>query len=126
MSNAAIVAIVVVVVVVLAIAVFVTTQRRTDARRGAGALSRETVRRDKSALADSAPVPPSGRSVERAAAEARSPSTALATLEARHPAPYVPPDAETVAFTRRQFFNRGMVSLMSVGLGGFGLACIGF
>ena len=28
--------------------------------------------------------------------------------------------------TRRQFFNRGMVTLMSVGLGGFGLACIGF
>jgi cytochrome b6-f complex iron-sulfur subunit len=125
MSNAAIVAVAVVAVVVLAIIAFVTTQRRSDARRGAGALSRETVRRDRSALAD-APVPPSGRSVERAAAEARSPSTALATLEPRHPAPYVPPDPETIGFTRRQFFNRGMVTLMSVGLGGFGLAVIGF
>jgi cytochrome b6-f complex iron-sulfur subunit len=125
MSNAAIIAIVVIVLAVLAIVVFVTGQRRSDARRGAGALSRETVRRDRSALPD-VPVPPSGRSVERAAAEARSPSTALATLEPRHPAPYVPPDAETIGFTRRQFFNRGMVTLMSVGLGGFGLACIGF
>ncbi len=125
MSNAAIVAVVVVAAAVLAIIVFVTTQRRSDARRGAGALSRETVRRDRSALAD-VPVPPSGRSVERAAAEARSPSTALATLEPRVPAPYVPPDADTIGFTRRQFFNRGMVTLMSVGLGGFGLACIGF
>jgi hypothetical protein len=75
MSNAAIVAIVVIALAVLVIIVFVTTQRRSDARRGAGALSRETVRRDRSALPD-VPVPPSGRSVERAAAEARSPSTA--------------------------------------------------
>ena len=123
MSNAAIVAIVVLAVAVLAIVAFVTTQRRADARRGVGALSRETIRRDRGAPAR---VAPSGRSVERAAAEARSASTALATLEPRQPAPYVPPDEETLGFTRRQFFNRGLVTLMSVGLGGFGLACLGF
>ena len=40
----------------------------------------------------------------------------------RRRVPCVPPDPETVGVTRRQFFNRGIVTLMGVGLGGFGAA----
>ena len=42
------------------------------------------------------------------------------------PAPYVPPDPETIGVTRRQFFNRGLVALTSAGLAGFGAAVVGF
>ena len=48
MSSSATIAIVIVAIVVLAGIVFVTTARRADVR-GAGALSRETVKRDKAA-----------------------------------------------------------------------------
>ena len=51
MSNAAIITIAVVVIVVLAAIVLVTAARRADVR-GAGALSRETRRRDKDADID--------------------------------------------------------------------------
>jgi cytochrome b6-f complex iron-sulfur subunit len=40
--------------------------------------------------------------------------------------PYVPPDPEVLGVTRRQFFNRSLVTLMIVGLSGFGAACLAF
>jgi cytochrome b6-f complex iron-sulfur subunit len=125
LSNAAILAIVVGALVLLAIIVVVTSARRGDARRGAGALSRETRKRDKStaALVDE-PKPVTGREVERAAAEARS--AALVPAAEPTPALYVPPDPEVIGFTRRQFFNRSSVALMVASLSGFGAACIAF
>jgi cytochrome b6-f complex iron-sulfur subunit len=125
MSSAAVIAIVIAALVVLAAIAFVTAARRGDVRRGAGSLSRETRRKDRS-------TPPvaveehvaTGREIERAAVSERT--GALEPAPSLAPAPYVPPDPETVGFTRRQFFNRSTVTLMSVGIGGFGLACIAF
>ncbi len=121
MSSAGIIAIGVAVVVVLAGVLFITQTRRADVR-GAGALSRETRERD-------TPIQPAvssttGKEVEAAAAEQRS--TALAKPSALPPAPWVPLDPEVVGVSRRQFFNRTLTTLMSVGLGTFGLACIAF
>ena len=42
------------------------------------------------------------------------------------PAPDVPPDAETLGVTRRQFFNRSIVALFALGLAGFGAAVLAF
>ena len=38
----------------------------------------------------------------------------------------MPPDPETLGVTRRQFLNRGIVTLMSFGLAGFGASLIAF
>jgi cytochrome b6-f complex iron-sulfur subunit len=115
------------VLVLLAALVLVTTARRNDARRGEGALSRETVERDRQARQAAAPVPvgavPTGREVEAAA---RTPGTALEKAEPLPPAPYVPPDPEAIGETRRQFFNRGSTLLMTAGLASFGAACLAF
>jgi cytochrome b6-f complex iron-sulfur subunit len=128
MSTALVVIIVIAVLVVLAALVLFASARRVDTRRGAGALSRETVRRDRSETAplEREPVPVGGRAVERAAIEERTRSTELVPAADLAPAPYVPPDKETVDFTRRQFFNRSMITLMSVGLGGFGASLLAF
>ncbi len=42
--------------------------------------------------------------------------------KATGPAPFVPPDPEVVGVSRRQFFNRATVALMSAGLGTFAAA----
>ena len=125
MSSTAVIAIVIAAVVVLAAIAFVTAARRGDVRRGAGSLSRETRRRDRSAVpAAGEERVVTGREVERAAVTGRS--TALEPARSTAPAPWTPPDAETVGFTRRQFFNRSAVTLMGVGLSGFGVAAIAF
>ncbi len=71
------------------------------------------------------PPAPTGREVELAAVAAQSPG-ALEKVEPKLPAPYVPPDPETIGVTRRQFFNRSIVALTSAGLAGFGAAVVGF
>ena len=122
MSSAVTIAIAVGAVTVLAAVVMLTAARRSDVR-GAGALSRETVRRDKDADID-LPVAPTGRAVERAAVEARS--SALVAASAGPPTIWIAPDAEQVGVNRRQFLNRASVTLMSTSLATFGLACIAF
>ncbi len=123
MSPGAVIAIVIAVVVVLAAVVLLTAARRSDVR-GAGALSRETVRRDRAAHADETavdvPRSPSGREVERAAAA--RPGTSLATTDSMAPAVWVPPDPEVVGVSRRQFFNRATVALMGASLTTFAAA----
>ena len=42
------------------------------------------------------------------------------------PAVYTPPDADTVGYTRRAFFNRSIVAMMGVSLASFGGACLAF
>jgi cytochrome b6-f complex iron-sulfur subunit len=126
--NAAAVIGIVVALVVLAVAIFVVTARRHDSRRGEGALSRETRQRDRSGRSHEeieVPPAPTGREIELAAVAAQSPG-ALEKVEPKLPAPYVPPDPETIGVTRRQFFNRGLVALTSAGLAGFGAAVVGF
>ncbi|MCB1000437.1 MAG: Rieske 2Fe-2S domain-containing protein [Acidimicrobiales bacterium] len=118
MSSAAVIAIVVGIVVVLGAISFLTVARRSDVR-GAGALSRETKRRDRDAEID-LPAGPTGREVERAAvAEQRG---GLVKAESMAPAVFVPPDPEAVGVSRRQFFNRATVGLMGAGLTSFAAA----
>ena len=118
MSSAAVIAIVVAAVVVLGAISFLTVARRTDVR-GAGALSRETKRRDRDAEID-LPAGPTGREVERAASSARS--TSLVKADDMAPAVFVPPDPEALGVSRRQFFNRATVGLTTTGLLSFAAA----
>lgn len=118
MSSAAVIAIVVAAVVVLGAVGFLTVARRSDVR-GAGALSRETKRRDRDAEID-LPTGPTGREVEKAAvAEQRG---GLVKAESMAPAVFVPPDPEAIGVSRRQFFNRATVGLMGAGLTSFAAA----
>jgi cytochrome b6-f complex iron-sulfur subunit len=114
MSPAAIILIAVVGLVLLFGIVLLTAARKSDVR-GAGALSRETRRRDRDADIDGPA--PTGREVERAAVEARESS--LVVAESSAPAVWVAPDEEAIGVSRRQFFNRATVTLMSAGLGTF-------
>lgn len=106
--------------VVLAAVVVFTAARRRDA---VGVLSRETRAREKAARKEAAR-DVSGKEYEREAVAARS--TALAVPQSVAVAPFVAPDPEVIGVSRRQFFNRATVTLMSAGLGGFGAAVIGY
>ncbi len=113
------------VLAVLAIVAVLAAVRRRQSDAAIGMLSRETRSRDRSSVVLRAEAPPTGREVEKAAAAARS--SALAPTEGSGPpVPYVPPDPETIGVSRRQFFNRTIVMLMSLSLSGFGVACIAF
>jgi cytochrome b6-f complex iron-sulfur subunit len=113
MNPAAVIVIVIAVIVVLGGIVFLTAARRSDVR-GAGALSRETKRRDRDAEVD-LPQGITGRQVERAAV-AQQRGTDLVKAESMAPAVWVPPDPEAIGVSRRQFFNRATVTLTSVSL----------
>ena len=123
MSTAAIIAIAIGVVVVLGAISFFTLARRSDVR-GAGALSGETVQRDKAARKSAEPVvtQTTAADVEAAGVAARSGSTAVAVRSEPEIVQWTPPDPEVIGVTRRQFFNRATVSLMSVSLAGFAAA----
>ncbi len=123
MSSGAVIGIGIAAIAVLAVLVFLTAARKADVR-GAGALSKETRRRD-AVTTSSAEAGTSRADVESAAAESRR-GTGLVKVGSLPPAPWVPPDPEAIGVSRRQFFNRALVTLMSVGLGSFGIACIGF
>lgn len=104
------------VLAVLAVIVVLTASRR---RETTGVLSRETRSRDESTERGV-----SGKQYEREATTSRS--TELAVPASVAVAPWSPPDPEVLGVSRRQFFNRATVTLMSAGLGGFGAAVIGF
>jgi cytochrome b6-f complex iron-sulfur subunit len=116
------------VVVVLAGVVVFAAARRRDTGTATGALSRETRRRDRSvpaALVEDDSEALSGRQVEaQAALERRAPE--LEKVGASGLAAYVPPDAETIGVTRRQFFNRSIIVVTAFGLSAFGAAVIAF
>jgi cytochrome b6-f complex iron-sulfur subunit len=118
--------IVVPVVVVLAGVVVFAAARRRDVGSATGALSRETVKRDKPSVLESEPeVVLSGRQVEaQAAIERRAPE--LVKVGGSDLAEYLPPDAEAIGVTRRQFFNRSIILVMGLALSSFGAAVIAF
>jgi cytochrome b6-f complex iron-sulfur subunit len=118
--------IVVPVVVVLAGVVVFAAARRRDVGSATGALSRETVKRDKASVLESEPeVVLSGRQVEaQAAIERRAPE--LVKVGGSDLAEYLPPDAEAIGVTRRQFFNRSIILVMGLALSGFGAAVIAY
>lgn len=119
MNTGTVIAIVVVAAIVLGAVVLFTTARSTDVR-GAGALSRETRSRDKKAVISSGAS--TGREVEAAARA----STAVAVPDSMEVAPFVEPDAEQLGVSRRMFFNRTTVALMSASLGAFGASVLAF
>ena len=118
MSPAAIITIAVLVIVVLMGIVLMTAARRADVR-GAGALSRETRRRDKDAEID-LPAGQRGRDIERAVAEARG--AELVPVAQSAPAVWVPPDEDALGVSRRQFLNRATVALTGASLTTFAAA----
>ncbi len=125
MTTAAIIAIAVGVVVVLGALAFFTLARRSDVR-GAGALSGETIQRDKVARERQEVLvgagAPTAADVEAAGTAARSDSTEIVPAAPVEVEPWTPPDPEALAVSRRQFFNRATVTLMSAGLGAFAAA----
>jgi len=118
MSPAAIITITVLVIAVLMGIVLMTAARRADVR-GAGALSRETRRRDKDAEVD-LPAGERGRDIERAVAEARG--AELVPAAQSTPAVWVPPDEDALGVNRRQFLNRATVALTGASLTTFAAA----
>lgn len=113
-------------VVLAGLLIFGATRRR-DTNAAIGVLSSETKAKDKGPFhpgeePDAAPV---GAEIELAARE-----TYRGELETKAPpAPpvaWVPPEPEAVGVSRRQFFNRSAVTLMTVGSATFGVAIIGF
>jgi cytochrome b6-f complex iron-sulfur subunit len=128
MSDALVVAFGTGAVVVLGALLLFTSARRRDTR---SALSRELRRRDAGPSPFLAEEPPgdsalSGREVERQAARGRGGVAAAVVPTRTAPSVYVLPDADAVGVTRRQFFNRSIVTFFALGLSGFGAAIIAF
>jgi len=132
METSTILLIAIPVLVVLAGIVLFASMRRRDTGEAIGMLSRETSKRDvgKVSLAsddsgESAKV--TGVEVERAAVLARTGGgEVVESGDTAAPVAWVPPDAESIGVTRRQFFNRSIVGMMLVGISGFGAAVIAF
>ena len=125
MESSTILAIAIAVLVALGVLVLFTNAKRRDVH----AVSRETAKKDRSdsPFLGGEDEVLSGRDIERAAVlERRGGSTALVTVESAPPAPWTPPDPEIVGVTRRQFFNRSIVTLMTLSLSGFGAAVLAF
>ncbi len=136
MSTAAVITIALVAIVGLGAVSFFALARKSDVR-GAGALSGEAVKRDKSRRNDAKKE--GGVAVEeavtRTAADAeaegvvaRTPSQELVSVGAESTlVPWTPPDPEAIGVSRRQFFNRATVTLMGAGIAGFAAAAfVGF
>jgi cytochrome b6-f complex iron-sulfur subunit len=120
MSTTSIITIAVAVLILAGLGVVLTSARRSEVR-GAGSLSRETRKKDRGKVD---PDRISGRDVEAQVAAARS--TALVAAPKAEVAPWSPPDPEAIGVSRRQFFNRASVTLMSASLGAFGAAVLAF
>ena len=116
------------VLAVLAIIAVLAAVHRRQSSAAIGVLSRETRRRNRDSAVLEIRQPPTGRQVEKAAAQHRRATSAAlaAAVPAETPAPYVPADPETIGVSRRQFFNRTIVGLMGMSLTGFGVACVAF
>jgi cytochrome b6-f complex iron-sulfur subunit len=118
------VAIAIVVLAALAVALLVGASKRRD--RSAAGLSKEAHSRDRAnpvlVAADAAPT---GRQVEQEAVVARR-GGEVAVVESAPPVPFVAPDPQALGVSRRQFFNRGIVGMMGLGLSGFGGASLAF
>ncbi len=122
-------AIALIVLVVLGGLAALVTLKGRDADEAVGVLSGETRKRDKPSTVLGEESALTGKQVEKAQVlerKAASNELVLAARQSAPPAPYVPPDPEVIGVSRRQFFNRTIILMMQIGLGGFGLACIAF
>ncbi|MEY4131776.1 MAG: hypothetical protein RLZZ31_1900 [Actinomycetota bacterium] len=116
--------IVIPVVVVLAAVVLFAASRRRDSGGATGALSRETLKRDRSSSLEFETAAVSGRQVEASAELERRPSTPMTKSDDLET--FVPPDADAIGISRRKFFNRSIIVMMGLGLSGFGAAVLAF
>jgi cytochrome b6-f complex iron-sulfur subunit len=126
------IAIIAIAAVVVLAGVFVfTTMSRRD-RTFVPGLSRETRKRDRSqaaagTLEDEGGVVVSGRAVERSVELERSGGgTLVVTAPPAPPAPRLPLDDEALGVTRRQFFNRSILTLTGAALATFGASLLAF
>ena len=118
------------VLALLALVVVGTSFRRRDTYTAIGQLSGETVKRDRARepaavgaeIGQAGAAPSTGSAIEAAARADRS--GALVPADNQPPVVYVPPDPETLGVTRRQFLNRGIVAMFSLGLAAFGAAVL--
>jgi cytochrome b6-f complex iron-sulfur subunit len=113
---------------ILAVVAILAEGRR---RATTGRLSRETRKRDRSQpAADVAPPEPVGTELaeldEEARARAEESRQALEPVGARAPVEYVPVEEEELGLTRRQFFNRGILTGLGIFAAGMGAAMLGF
>lgn len=119
--------IIVAIVVVLggALVFLLATGRR---RATTGRLSRETRQRDESAPVTTTELATTDESADaRARAdESRAATTGIARRSSGGVARYEPVDPEELGVTRRQFFNRGVLAGLGLGVAGFGAAALAF
>lgn len=99
----------------LVIATTASRSRSTTAR-----LSREAVRKDRSAVGL-----PGGPDLDAEAAK-RYDQVKDALVSAEPPTPWAPPDREQLGVTRRQFLNRGILTLTGLSVATFGASALGF
>jgi cytochrome b6-f complex iron-sulfur subunit len=126
MSTAGFIALAIGAVVFLAAILFFTLASRSDVR-GAGALSGETLQRDTSARSERVSVGVvrdvrTGSDAEAEGVSARSTEVVVIDEPIQELEPWEPPDPDLVGVSRRQFFNRATVTLMSAGIGAFAAA----
>ena len=119
------------VLVLLAAILLVGAARRRDTGEAIGSLSRETIKRDRSArgaaIADDEAEVRTGRDVERSMAlERRETSKELVGASAKTPVAWTPPDPEVIGVNRRQFLNRSIVGTSAFGLSAFGASLVAF
>lgn len=118
---------IVVLVVLLMIGVLGTLRRR-DTGNAIGALSRETVSRDRGAAAPAPADTPAttGRALERQVALEQRGGGAVEPVSSKAPVAWSPPDADAIGVRRRQFLNRSIVGAFGLSVSGFGAAAIAF
>ena len=121
-------AVLIIVVVVAAIAMVLLTANRR--RAATGALSRETRKRDEVAHGEAPAESATGTELEVSAqARARADEARGGDVARRSGGTvtvWEPVDEEELGVTRRQFLNRGILSVMLVALGGFGASLLAF
>lgn len=124
----------IVIIAILALAALALSVRSRDTQQAMGQLSGETLKRDKAApiSEDARPkvtvggtTAASGKELEALVQAGRS-GALVSAKDSAPPVAYVPPDPETIGVARRQFLNRGILTMFGLGLSGFGAACIGF
>ena len=111
--------IVIVALVVLAAITIGATLRGRDADAATGRLARETLSRDRGTvtISETSVDVPTGKEVERSVALARREGAAVVKAESSEITEWIPPDAEQVGQSRRQFLNRSIIGSFALGLG---------
>ena len=124
MGSSTVVLIATVVVVALGVLFVFTTSARRDRDSAIG--GRRKAKAVETPEQEGQPATVSARDVERAATLERTGRAVVVAPGGAPPAPRAPMDPEALAVTRRQFFNRSIVSFFTLGLAGFGAASVGF